>query len=45
MSHQKVGWEPKGATHTYDGFAVWDHGVHPNESNEAEIDGNLNLTE
>lgn len=45
MSHQEVNWKPVGATETYNGFEVWDHGVHPNESNEAEVDGDVNLTE
>ena len=45
MSHQDSGWEPKGVTTEFDGFAVRDHGVHANEVNEAEVDGDLNLIE
>lgn len=45
MSHKEVAWNPKGATELYNGFVVWDHGVHPNESNEAEVDGDVKLTE
>lgn len=33
MSHQDSGWRPKGATETYNGYEVWDHGVHPHEIN------------
>jgi hypothetical protein len=33
MSHHESGWQPEGATETYNGFEVWDHGVHPDEVN------------
>jgi len=45
MSHKDSGWRPKGATETFNGFEVWDHGVYPNEINDAEVDGEVNLTD
>lgn len=33
MSHEDSGWRPKGATESYNGYEVWDHGVHAHEVN------------
>lgn len=45
MAHQDSGWRPKGASETYRGFEVWDHGVFPNEINHGEVDGDVSLGE
>lgn len=41
MAHEDSGWRPRGASETYDGFDVWDHGVWPNEINHGEVDGDV----
>lgn len=38
MSHKKTDWEPKGANHTFNGFRVYDHGVHADDHNDGEQD-------
>lgn len=38
MTHEDSGWRPEGATETYDGFEVWDHGVWPNELNTGDVE-------
>lgn len=38
MAHEDSGWRPEGATETYDGFEVWDHGVWPNEYNHGDVE-------
>ena len=43
MSHRDSGWRPKGAAQKYNGFEVWDHGVWPNEVNDAEVDGDISF--
>ncbi|SEP13806.1 hypothetical protein SAMN04487948_11628 [Halogranum amylolyticum] len=43
MSHRDSGWRPKGATEKYNGFEVWDHGIWPNELNDAEVDGEISF--
>lgn len=43
MSHRDSGWRPKGATEKYNGFEVWDHGIWPNEVNDAEVDGDISF--
>ena len=45
MSHEDSGWRPKGVTNTFDGSEIWDHGVHANEVNEAEVDGDLDVVQ
>lgn len=44
MSHEDSGWRPDDVE-TYDGFAVYDHGVWPSELNAGEVDGEISLTE
>lgn len=44
MSRHDSGWQPEGVE-TYDGFAVYDHGVWPNELNHGETDGDVSLTD
>lgn len=43
MSHRDSGWRPKGATETYNGYEVWDHGIWPNEINDGEVDGDISF--
>lgn len=43
MSHRDSGWRPKGATHSYNGYEVWDHGVWANEVNEGVVDGDISF--
>lgn len=38
MAHEDSGWRPEGATETYGGFEVWDHGVWPNEFNHGDTE-------
>jgi hypothetical protein len=45
MAHEDSGWRPEGATETYDGFEVWDHGVWPIELNHGEVDGDVSVDE
>ncbi|MFB6223726.1 MAG: hypothetical protein ABEH86_08670 [Haloarcula sp.] len=34
MAHEETQWRPKGATETFNGFEVWDHGVYPIDINQ-----------
>jgi len=43
MAHYDSGWRPKGATETYNGFEVWDHGIGPHELNQGEVDGDISF--
>ncbi|WP_181693252.1 hypothetical protein [Natronomonas sp. LN261] len=45
MSHKDGEWRPEGATETFNGFEVWDHGVWPNELHTGEVDGDVSLAE
>lgn len=45
MAHEDEGRRPEGATETYKGFEVWDHGVWPVDVNYGEVDGDLDLTD
>lgn len=45
MSHEETEWRPKGATHEYNGFEVWDHGIAPHEVNTGEVDGDISFDE
>lgn len=41
MAHYDTGWRPKGATHNYNGYEVWDHGIGPHEVNQGQVDGEI----
>ncbi|MFB6302828.1 MAG: hypothetical protein ABEH78_08215 [Haloferacaceae archaeon] len=43
MAHYDGGWRPRGATETYNGFEVWDHGIGPHELNHGEVDGDISF--
>jgi len=45
MAHEDSGWRPSGATETFNGFEVWDHGVLPNEYSPGEKDGDVSASE
>lgn len=35
---EEDGWTPKGASETFGGYKVWDHGVYPTDINHGEQD-------
>ena len=43
MSRRDSEWRPEGATESFNGFEVWDHGVWPNELHTGEVDGDVSL--
>ena len=46
MAHEEASeWRPKGATETFKGYEVWDHGVKAIDLNHGEIDGEVSLTD
>ncbi|MBX0322214.1 hypothetical protein EGH21_04110 [Halomicroarcula sp. F13] len=45
MAHEDNEWRPKGATDTFKGYEVWDHGVWPIDTNHGEVDGDVSLTD
>ncbi|WP_254545762.1 hypothetical protein [Halomarina pelagica] len=38
MTHEDSGWRPTLGVNTYDGHAIWDHGVGPYEVNCGCVD-------